>query len=297
MNSSRARRAILTAGLLVIAAPTPAAGQISAAPRFTVSFQDFREIGDASGRVKALTGWALIASTTFVRQRPKLDILDSLAREVSRTYRLAYPIELRSEACSTELASYDPATRRVTLCYELVADIDSIVRALFYWPGRSGAEVDADVISALRFVVLHEIGHALIAMWHLPVTGRTEDAADQFAAVFLSDRQQTLNVASRVFETLAESQDTSMYALGDLHALAAQRAANLKCWERSINVDAKGQNWDTTTADAAMGTILGIPPDRWEACPSEFAQIRESWQRLLRPYARDQQSHQTWKEH
>lgn len=47
------------------------------------------------------------------------------------------------------------------------------------------------------FFMLHEVGHALIASYDLPITGSEEDAADQFAAWWL------INMGARGFLGMA----------------------------------------------------------------------------------------------
>src|SRR6185295_2240523 len=46
-------------------------------------------------------------------------------------------------------------------------------------------EVGGKAIAAMVFVFYHELGHALIDIYDLPVTGREEDAVDQLATVML----------------------------------------------------------------------------------------------------------------
>lgn len=43
------------------------------------------------------------------------------------------------------------------------------------------------VLGNILTVMLHEVGHGLIALWALPVLGREEDAADSFAVTYLLD--------------------------------------------------------------------------------------------------------------
>lgn len=35
-------------------------------------------------------------------------------------------------------------------------------------------------------MLFHELGHAFISLYDLPITGREEDAVDQFAAILLA---------------------------------------------------------------------------------------------------------------
>ena len=55
---------------------------------------------------------------------------------------------------------------------------------------RAGAEIDAEqaefVLGNVIFVLFHEIGHALVSEFELPVLGREEDAVDRFATFLLT---------------------------------------------------------------------------------------------------------------
>ena len=52
--------------------------------------------------------------------------------------------------------------------------------------GVKGVTVRRGVVSAVQFVLAHEIGHAIIHEFRLPVLGKEEDAADSFAAYLLT---------------------------------------------------------------------------------------------------------------
>ena len=49
------------------------------------------------------------------------------------------------------------------------------------------AERDEAVAGAFIFVFFHELGHALIDVYELPITGREEDAVDQLSTWILTD--------------------------------------------------------------------------------------------------------------
>src|SRR5207245_462497 len=49
-------------------------------------------------------------------------------------------------------------------------------------PGQLGTRW-AEIVS---FVLLHEVGHSWVDMWHLPVLGREEDAVDSLAGVIIT---------------------------------------------------------------------------------------------------------------
>jgi hypothetical protein len=187
-------------------------------------------------------------------------------------YRLSTTIRLRARDCGqSRTVSYDPASRVVLLCYQFVAH--SYAEALAH-KSADPVEFARDVA---RFAIAHEIGHALIDLYKLPVLGREEDAADQFAAfLFLAHRRPVpVLAAAQSFATSDPSAGLDPDALGDEHSLDQQRVANLTCW---LVGNAPAQH--TIIAD-------NLPPSRRARCPAEFAQIRASWTRLLRPHMRN----------
>lgn len=94
-------------------------------------------------------------------------------------------------------------------------------------------------------VLLHEVGHALVDLWALPVLGREEDAADTFSIIYLLDTietdqdlsdEQVEQIDDALFVTAAswlifaeesDLQDAALYA--DEHSLDMQRFFSHMC--------------------------------------------------------------------
>jgi hypothetical protein len=187
-------------------------------------------------------------------------------------YRLSKSIRLRARDCGeSRSVSYDPATRMVLLCHQFVMHM--YAEALRHGTADP-AEYARDVA---RFAVAHEIGHALVDIYKLPVLGREEDAADQFATFLFLQHRRPIPVlaAAQSFGAGDPFAGLDLAALWDEHSLDQQRIANLTCW---LVGDAPEEN--ALIAD-------NLPASRRARCPSEFAQLRTSWSRLLRPHLRD----------
>ena len=98
-------------------------------------------------------------------------------QELLSPLRLSYPLTLKVEGCDGAInAWYNDEV--VTVCYELLADILKSAPAHDLPIGVTGRTPS----SVLRSTYLHETGHAVFNMLQIPVLGREEDAADQFAA-------------------------------------------------------------------------------------------------------------------
>jgi hypothetical protein len=106
---------------------------------------------------------ALLAGTTTPAPAPAPDPYDLTATvEMFRLPGVEYTIRWRR--CGEVNAFYQRGSKRITLCYELKDEASPAV---------------------VRFVLGHEIGHAVIAQRGIPFTGLEEAAADEFAAVVM----------------------------------------------------------------------------------------------------------------
>ena len=191
--------------------------------------------------------------------------------DLMRDYRLPASIQIRSSSCGYQgSAMYDSTTHEVELCAEFIAQRYR----------RSVRDGDAHPLEqarrVARFAVAHELGHALIQIYRLPVLGREEDAADQFAAMlFLThNRPSPVLGAAREFEHGARNSRLDRDVLGDDHALDGQRAANLACWLYGFDSE--------TYADVAQS----LPALRLANCAAEYDGMVAAWTRLLGPYRR-----------
>jgi len=163
------------------------------------------------------------------------------------------------------------------ICYELIAAIrDEWVEVA---PGTSQDDRTRDLATqfATIFVIHHEVGHALIDLLDIPVVGREEDAADQFAAFYslLHGTADPLTSALYVLGLWGAREDArTLAALGDEHALQLQRMLNLVCWIH-------GSGGKLQPSLLAM-----LPESRRSNCHDEFERLANSWSVLLWPYTR-----------
>ena len=77
----------------------------------------------------------------------------------------------------------------VSICYEY---LDNIMRNAPMETTMEGITRDDAMVGQLLFVAAHEIGHAFFEIFAIPVFGREEDAADQFAAFFMLNLRRDL---------------------------------------------------------------------------------------------------------
>lgn len=211
-------------------------------------------------------------------------LLEETAKALNEELALPADVTVSLRECGTADASYEPATRRISLCYELVSAFADV----FLRDARRPEDADragAAVGSATVFVMFHEAGHALIDLYQLPVQGSIEEAADQLSTLVLlaSGREGEVAALDSASTLLAEAQEPAAKALLDRlpfwsgHGLAAARFSNILCWVYGKNPAGFQDQVDATT----------LPPERAQGCPAEHERMTQAWEPLLAPYVKD----------
>jgi len=124
------------------------------------------------------------------------------------------------------------------------------------------------------FVVLHELGHALIDRHRIPFSGREEDTADQFAAYIimkLNNPNIYLGAANFFSEPSRMLNIFGKRQLTDEHGLNVQRRAQLVCW---------GYGRDPRTMQQ-FAAHLGLSENRLQRCAGEYKLLMENTPRLF----------------
>ncbi|MCJ1677811.1 DUF4344 domain-containing metallopeptidase [Streptomyces sp. APSN-46.1] len=196
----------------------------------------------------------------FLRER---GIAEAAAAALNGYVDLPYRVTVLALSCGGEGSGYDPATRRIELCYEDLTE----ERELFEAAGRGPADEEAAAV--MTETVYHEAGHALAAARGLRFDGdrAEEDAADRFAALMLiregPDGERKLRIAAEAYDlTAAEPADPGP----DEHAPPAARAAAHRC--------------------LLHGAAPQRHPDlaaRTRGCAPAWPEARDAWTRDLAP--------------
>jgi hypothetical protein len=169
------------------------------------------------------------------------------------------------------------------------ARIDEAARALQTLPRlkhfsqRQVQEAAEFVAGNMLFVLLHEMGHAVITEMQLPVLGREEDAADSFAIINM------LNVGNAFSHRVLVEAGVGLYlndlrdkkqgiklAFYDEHGLNKQRAYQIVCLMVGSDPD--------KFKDIAEETKL--PQSRQDSCQGDYGNASWSWAKVLEPYRR-----------
>ena len=201
--------------------------------------------------------------------------LENFTGRLTQTLALPHNVYLTMDECDKPNAFYYPDYKRIVICYELVTFLEGRL-APYY---GTNAELSHGVNGFVTWIMLHELGHALIDVYDLPVTGNEEDAVDQFATVIALEYippDQAGNVLSSTLRAWSLGQN-SILTEGQLagpHSLASQRFYNIACWMYGSDVHAFSNfvnNGYLTEARASQ-------------CQSEYERLSESWYRLVSPF-------------
>lgn len=139
------------------------------------------------------------------------------------------------------------------------------------------------VYGNLLFVTIHELGHALVSEFDLPVLGREEDAADAYATLGAlkcgSDFSHRVLVEAAKGWFMTAQRDRKA---GDgphyyeRHGLDEQRAYQIVCLMVGSN--------PVRFNDLANET--GLPEDRRQSCGWDYDTASRSWERALAAHQR-----------
>ena len=204
---------------------------------------------------------------------------------------LPFDITLRTQDCNgVANGRYDRPV--ITVCYEYVNDF---LKSL---PQESTPEgitpLDA-AVGQFFYVFSHEMGHAVFDVFHVPIFGRAEDGADQFATYIMlqfgkDQARRLIGGAAYAYHMYVQNPQViaPLAAFSDVHGAPAQRFYNLICLAYGAN--------PAVFADVVDKGYL--PKDRARDCKGEYAQTAFAFADLIEPHVdqtlKKQVLDQTW---
>jgi hypothetical protein len=177
--------------------------------------------------------------------------------------------------CRTDQAFYDRRPPQIRICDELLEKITQVVRA-----ESSASEEDqlAQIRSTLIWMFLHEVGHAFIHIFDLPVLGQEEDAADGFAALALVDAgEATMAKLAVSYWQAVDSGSHDVSDFADEHGLDLQRYYAGLCL-------VYGSDPESNRNIVEEGLLSEERADR---CRDEYRQLLGDWKAVLGERLRD----------
>ncbi|MGI8788383.1 MAG: DUF4344 domain-containing metallopeptidase [Pyrinomonadaceae bacterium] len=202
-------------------------------------------------------------------------LLEKAADKLNRSLILPYDITLKTKDCGEANAFYNADDHSVTVCYELMEHFYTVFRS----SGFEDQNAYDKMFDAVRFAFLHEIGHALIDIYNLPITGNEEDAADRCSS-FINltelgeDGVNAVLAAADAFYIESKGSAAEKRNLADEHLLQEQRFYNSLCMLYGSDKEKY----------AYLLNEQYLPKERAVRCPQEYERTVDSWSNLLAPW-------------
>jgi len=211
-------------------------------------------------------------------------------QELLSPLRLSYPLTIKVSGCDgVPNAFYNDEV--VTVCYEMLAEI---LKSAPTQDLPGGLSREDTILGPVLAIFLHETGHAVFNMLQIPVLGREEDAADQFAAYLMlklsKDEARRLILGTAYHHTLqmpGQQVTIPVQLLSNEHSTPAQRAFNILCI--GYGADEK------LFADVVEKNYL--PKGRAEVCAREYDDLNFAMTKLISPHIDKRlakKSHEVW---
>ena len=206
-------------------------------------------------------------------------LIDAFARVVNQTFKLPQPLSIVAAECGQSNAFYDRDKVAIVVCYELAKEVfDRIVRE-----ARTDRDAQEQVAAgALFFMFAHELGHAAINLYNLPVLGREEDAGDQIATfllIVIADHRPEVAKYWTVGAHWFFSKRPLFFARGhfaDEHSVNPQRQFNIACWIYGSDPKRYVQ----------LARYAKLPNSRAQRCPGEYQQMLNAAKQMLSPHVK-----------
>jgi hypothetical protein len=220
-----------------------------------------------------------------VRQANALEML----RLIFVSFRLPEDLYIKAVSCNGIPNAYffreeDKPTIRI--CYEYLKSVRDMLPKETTPEGITPREA---LMGQFLFTAAHEFGHAAFDLYNVPVLGRQEDAADEFATYFLlqfgGERAHKLirGAAYAYYQYVSDSKakpkvTVPLAAFSSDHGTPEQRFYNLVCI-------AYGHDPKTFAAVIKNGYL---PEARAKVCKYEYSNLAYAIKTLIRPHIDEQ---------
>ncbi|MFO0616524.1 MAG: DUF4344 domain-containing metallopeptidase [Polyangiaceae bacterium] len=170
-------------------------------------------------------------------------------------------------------AYYLPKEHAILVCY---AFSEAIYKG-FLEKGDDDQTASTKTLNAITFLLIHEMGHALIQELEIGVTGKEEDAVDELSALILiqAKKAEWAITGPQAMMNITQKQEAGRSQYFDEHSLSEQRFADIACMVFGSDPENHPE-------------IAKIPElrNRLEKCEGFFKQKDAAWTKLLEPHYR-----------
>ena len=211
----------------------------------------------------------------LIEQRMRANpLLVNVARGLDTAFRFPRRLDIHYSEVGEVNAWYSPSEHSVTMTY----DLGVYLAKVFMQAGHSQEQSITMAVDAMVFVLLHELGHALVGELQLPVTGKEEDSADEFAtmmaAMVLPDQSAPTARAAALWFDLqgGQVQSVAQMKFWDEHSLDRQRTYRILA------------NLYAHAPKQFRGVENSIPAERLQEAQLRWPGKLSRWQRLFSPW-------------
>jgi hypothetical protein len=200
-------------------------------------------------------------------------VLEELRRFLA-PLRLPTQLSVRTSQCGQTNSWYEPGAGGVVICYEFIDWMERLAPTQNLPDGMTPQDA---VLGPFVQVLFHELGHAVFDRLKVPIMGREEDAADQFAGYIMLEfgkdvARRTLPGAAYFWQ--AGSTDWSHTDFADVHGDPVQRSYNYLCMAYGGYPDDFKDLVDTGL----------LPKTRAATCPHDYKMLGTAFGKTVDPY-------------
>jgi hypothetical protein len=178
---------------------------------------------------------------------------------------------------------YNAATRQIGMSYQFIEYISQLY--VRFYPKAASKEVIKFTLQSSVFLFYHELAHALIDVYKLPIVSNEETAADNLA-VILALEHTTLGYdivmnTAELFDLFdANVKGYKESDLWDEHILDSQRFYNIIC----LAYGKHPKQVKTELLEVGSDEMLRFFKKKKEYCRGKYARQYSAWKKLLLPY-------------
>lgn len=180
---------------------------------------------------------------------------------------------------------YNPSTKTITMSYGFIFYATTLY--VKRYPDASDEDIISFSIATATFLFYHELAHALIDAYHLPIVSNEETAADNLAVIlaleYTNDGYAIVIDSAELFDLLDSTNKTyDEDELWDVHALDSQRFYNILCL--SYGKDPKAVMSDLKALNNK--NLLTFVREEGDSCKEQYTKQTEAWLHLLESHFR-----------
>jgi hypothetical protein len=174
---------------------------------------------------------------------------------------------------------FDHEKFQIVIPYFFYDEVRKKFKKAGYSDSETGISPETATIDSIAHTMLHELAHALIYLYQIPIVGKEEDAADGLASVLLNDYfdeggEMALNAADLFNLESQETKELKEADFWDDHGLDDQRYYSTICHVYGSNPK-KYSN---------LATDSEFLKEKGDHCIEDYENLTENWHTILEEF-------------